>query len=36
MSTSFEVDQFLPHPPATVWRYLTEPDLLATLSLIHI
>jgi uncharacterized protein YndB with AHSA1/START domain len=23
------VDQFLPHPPATVWRALTEPDLIA-------
>lgn len=26
---SIEVDQFLPHPPARVWRALTEPDQLA-------
>ncbi|GGT58508.1 SRPBCC family protein [Actinomadura citrea] len=26
---SIEVDEFLPHPPAKVWRALTEPDLLA-------
>ncbi len=26
-SLNFEVD--LPHPPATVWRALTDPDLLA-------
>lgn len=25
---SINVDQFLPHPPAAVWRALTEPDLL--------
>lgn len=25
---SITVDQFLPHPPAAVWRALTEPDLL--------
>lgn len=25
---SISVDQFLPHPPAAVWRALTEPDLL--------
>jgi uncharacterized protein YndB with AHSA1/START domain len=23
------VDQFLPHPPATVWRAITEPELIA-------
>lgn len=23
------VDQFLPHPPAAVWRALTDPDLVA-------
>ncbi|MGK5741648.1 SRPBCC family protein [Micromonospora sp. URMC 103] len=23
------VDQFLPHPPAKVWRALTDPDLIA-------
>jgi uncharacterized protein YndB with AHSA1/START domain len=23
------LDEFLPHPPAKVWRALTEPDLLA-------
>ncbi|MFD0316474.1 SRPBCC family protein [Streptomyces flavalbus] len=23
------MDQFLPHPPAKVWRALTEPELLA-------
>ncbi|MCU1488436.1 MAG: hypothetical protein JWN67_5182 [Actinomycetia bacterium] len=28
--TAFEVDQFLPHPPAKVWRFLTEPDAVAT------
>lgn len=27
--TRIEVDQFLPHPPAKVWRVLTEPDLIA-------
>jgi uncharacterized protein YndB with AHSA1/START domain len=26
---AIRVDQFLPHPPATVWRALTEPELLA-------
>lgn len=26
---AIHVDQFLPHPPATVWRALTTPDLLA-------
>lgn len=26
---TIHVDQFLPHPPATVWRALTEPELLA-------
>ena len=27
--TSITVDQFLAHPPAKVWRALTEPDLIA-------
>ncbi|MDH2429419.1 SRPBCC domain-containing protein [Sphaerisporangium sp. TRM90804] len=27
--TTLRVDQFLPHPPAKVWRALTEPELLA-------
>ncbi|MFG3168468.1 SRPBCC domain-containing protein [Streptomyces sp. NPDC048200] len=27
--TTIRGDQFLPHPPAKVWRALTEPDLLA-------
>ncbi|WP_405704880.1 MULTISPECIES: SRPBCC family protein [unclassified Streptomyces] len=27
--TAVHVDQFLPHPPAKVWRALTEPELLA-------
>ncbi|MCX5438767.1 MULTISPECIES: SRPBCC domain-containing protein [unclassified Streptomyces] len=27
--TNITVDQFLPHPPAKVWRALTEPELLA-------
>ncbi|MFF3461671.1 SRPBCC family protein [Streptomyces sp. NPDC001984] len=26
--TTVRVDQYLPHPPAKVWRALTEPDLL--------
>ncbi|WP_243711249.1 SRPBCC domain-containing protein [Actinomadura sp. KC216] len=26
---AIEVDEFLPHPPAKVWRALTDPDLLA-------
>ncbi|GAA0551314.1 SRPBCC family protein [Actinomadura livida] len=26
---SIEVEEFLPHPPAKVWRALTEPELLA-------
>lgn len=26
---TIEVDQFLPHPPARVWRALTDPELLA-------
>jgi uncharacterized protein YndB with AHSA1/START domain len=24
----FELDEFLPHPPAKVWRVLAEPELL--------
>jgi uncharacterized protein YndB with AHSA1/START domain len=27
--TAIEVDEFLPHPPARVWRALTDPDRLA-------
>ncbi|MGV9329412.1 SRPBCC family protein [Streptosporangium sandarakinum] len=27
--TVLHLDQFLPHPPATVWRALTEPELIA-------
>ena len=27
--TAIEVDQFLSHPPARVWRALTDPDRLA-------
>lgn len=27
--TTIEVDTFYPHPPAKVWRALTEPELLA-------
>jgi uncharacterized protein YndB with AHSA1/START domain len=27
--TTIEVDQFYPHPPAKVWRALTEPELIA-------
>ncbi|RJL35321.1 SRPBCC family protein [Bailinhaonella thermotolerans] len=27
--TTVRVDQFLPHPPARVWRALTEPELIA-------
>ena len=27
---TIEVDQFIAHPPAKVWRHITEPDLLAT------
>ncbi|WP_199549667.1 SRPBCC domain-containing protein [Streptomyces sp. N35] len=27
--TTIRVAQFLPHPPAKVWRALTEPELLA-------
>jgi uncharacterized protein YndB with AHSA1/START domain len=26
--STIEVDQFLPHPPAKVWRVLTEPELM--------
>lgn len=29
MSTAtFEADEFLPHPPAKVWRTLTEPEFM--------
>ena len=28
-STTIAIDQFLPYPPARVWRALTDPDLLA-------
>ncbi|MFE0101405.1 SRPBCC domain-containing protein [Streptomyces sp. NPDC059009] len=27
--TTLRVDQFFPHPPAKVWRALTDPELLA-------
>jgi uncharacterized protein YndB with AHSA1/START domain len=27
--TAIRLDQFIPHPPAKVWRALTEPDLVA-------
>ncbi|MFF9274762.1 SRPBCC family protein [Streptomyces griseosporeus] len=27
--TTVRVDQFFPHPPAKVWRALTDPELLA-------
>lgn len=27
--SAIEVDRFLPYPPATVWRAVTDPDLLA-------
>lgn len=27
--TGIEVEEFLPHAPATVWRALTEPELIA-------
>lgn len=27
--TTIEVDTFYPHPPAKVWRALTEPELIA-------
>lgn len=27
--TRIEVDQYFPHPPTTVWRALTDPDVLA-------
>ncbi|AXK36030.1 SRPBCC domain-containing protein [Streptomyces armeniacus] len=27
--TTLRLDQFLPHPPAKVWRALTEPGLIA-------
>jgi uncharacterized protein YndB with AHSA1/START domain len=27
--TAIRVDEFLPHPPAKVWRALTEPRLMA-------
>jgi uncharacterized protein YndB with AHSA1/START domain len=26
---TFEIDEFLPHPPAKVWRVLSEPALLS-------
>jgi len=26
---TFELDEFLPHPPAKVWRVLSEPELMA-------
>lgn len=26
---AIELDEFLPYPPATVWRALTEPELIA-------
>ncbi len=26
---TFELDEFLPHPPAKVWRALSEPELMA-------
>ncbi|GAB3903524.1 SRPBCC domain-containing protein [Kibdelosporangium lantanae] len=29
MTEEIHVDQFLAHPPAKVWRTLTEPELLA-------
>ena len=29
MTETINVDQFLPRPPAAVWRMLTEPDRLA-------
>ncbi|MFG2040304.1 SRPBCC domain-containing protein [Dactylosporangium sp. NPDC048998] len=29
MSDDLAVDAFYPHPPAKVWRALTEPDLIA-------
>ena len=29
MSKAIEVDQFIPHAPAKVWRHITEPELLA-------
>jgi len=27
--SAIRLDQFVPHPPAKVWRALTEPDLIA-------
>ena len=27
--TAIRLDQFYPHPPATLWRALTEPELIA-------
>jgi uncharacterized protein YndB with AHSA1/START domain len=27
--TTIRVDEFLPHPPAKVWRGLTDPELMA-------
>lgn len=29
MTTVIECDQFLPHPPAAVWKALTDPELHA-------
>lgn len=29
MTEAVELERFYPHPPAAVWRALTEPDLLA-------
>lgn len=29
MSDGIYLDEFLPHPPAKVWRAITEPDLIA-------
>ena len=30
MTNAIETDAFLAHPPARVWRVLTDPDLLAS------
>jgi uncharacterized protein YndB with AHSA1/START domain len=29
-TATLELDEFLPHPPAKVWRVLTEPELMDT------